>query len=62
MAEAIRRRPASLLLDEETQLVSEGFSQKAVDDGVEAAVGEGRQVNDVAREGIVVPQRGRSPL
>lgn len=59
--EAVHHRPAGLLLNEESQLVPEGFSQKAVDNWVEAAVGEGRQVDDVARERVVVPQGGSAP-
>lgn len=62
MAEAVYHRPAGILLNEETQLVPEGFSKEAVDNGVEAAVGESRQVNNVACEGVVVPQGGSSPL
>lgn len=62
VAEAVHHRPAGLLFNEESQLVPEGFSQKAVDNGVEAAVGESRQVNNVACEWVVVPQGGSSPL
>lgn len=61
-AEAVHYRPAGLLLNKETQLVPEGFPEKAVDNRVEAAVGEGGQVHDVARERVVVPQGGSSPL
>lgn len=62
VAKAVHGRPAGLLLNEETQLVPEGLSQKAVDNGVEAAVGESCQINNVACERVVVPQGGSSPL
>lgn len=59
--ETVHHRPAGLLLNEESQLVPERLSQKAVDNWVEAAVGEGRQVDNVACERVVVPQGGSSP-
>lgn len=61
-AEAVHHRPVGLPLDKEPQLVPKGLSQEAVDDGVEAAVGERRQVHDVACERVVVPKGGRRPL
>lgn len=59
--ETVHQRPAGLLLNEEPQLVPERLPQKAVDNWVEAAVGEGRQVDNVAGERVVVPQGGSSP-
>lgn len=49
--------PVGVLLHEEPYLVLERVPYKAVDEGVQAAVGEGGQVDDVCRQRIVVPER-----
>lgn len=62
VAKAVYQRPAGVLLNEEAQFVPEGFAKKAVDNGVETAVGESCQVDNVPREGVVMPQGDGSPL
>lgn len=62
MAEAVEDGPAGLLLNEETQLVPEGLPKEAIDNGVEAAVGESCQVDDVACEWVVMPQGSSTSL
>lgn len=49
--------PASILLEKEPQLVLEGLPKEAVDERVEAAVGEGRQADNMSCQRVVVPQR-----
>lgn len=57
MAEAVQSRQARLLLHIEPELVPEGLSQEAVDEGIQAAVGEGCKVDYVACQGVGVTER-----
>ncbi|XP_073647892.1 uncharacterized protein [Tursiops truncatus] len=64
VAEAVQGGQAGLLLQVEPQLVSEGLPEEAVDQGVEAAVGEGGQVDHVAGQRVRVaggPLAGSGP-
>lgn len=48
--------PSAFILEKKPQLFPKGLPKEAVDERIQAAVGESRQPDSVTRQGVILPQ------